>query len=485
MATRPSVILATVLACATLSIGGFAQAPRYCENFEMNWGVNLRFPPGQQPAVSLNTAFDDFFQVTMSDPVTGAILFVTDRDGVRNRLGGLMPNGGDFAFGINTIVAALPHPGNPDLFYVFNLINQGNINEQPIAYSIVDMSLNNGLGDVTEKRVPFTQPSLWPVEAISHPDGSRYWLITHPTFGNEFHCYPITAGTGLDTVPVVRTIGPATGSCFPFIPTMAISPGNDRLAFLWSSDPGQGELAGDRLWVFDVDPIDVTFSNPKMFEAAYNGAHRALALSPSGDVLYASIYSGAAGIPEIVQYDLSSGIPAVITATAYGIHVPAADSNAFSYLRLMPDSVIYGTGQLPPWRSKLVRIFEPDAIGVNCDLDPVGLETGAVLSGPLELPWSFWPYSNTATVPEISKGHGQLVACGLGKDQCRFWLRGITPATNGRIELFDARGAKALSATWPGGATHLELGTGDLSSGIYLAELRFGNERLVARVSLP
>lgn len=485
MTPRSCLLWLQILACELHWLEGFAQTPRYCENFEMNWGVNLRFQPGQQPSTSLNTPFDDFFQVTMSDPLTGEILFVTDRDGVRDRFGDLMPNGGDFLFDFNLIVAAIPHPGNDDLFYVFSTEDTGPVNEQPIEYSIVDMSLNNGLGDVTVKRIPFAEPSLWPVTAISQPDGAGYWFITHPTFGNEFHCYHITSGSGLDTVPVVRTIGPSTGPCFPFIPTMSVSPGNDRLAFLWSSDPGQGQFAGDRIWVFDIDPTDLTFSDPTVFEAAYDGAHRALALSANGSVLYASIISGAAGIPEIVQYDLSSGVPSVITATAYGIHVPTADTNVFSYLRLMPDSMIYGTGAIPPWRSKLVRIHEPDAIGADCNLDPVGLETGAVIPGPLELPWSFWPYKNTVSIADLGTDHGQLVASTAGNDECLFWLRGIMPYTNGRIELFDARGAKALSAAWPNGTTNLKLGIRHLSAGVYLAELRFGTDRLVTRVSLP
>lgn len=449
----------------------WGQSPRYFEHWELNWGVALTFSSGQPVQVSTNTAFDDFFQIAVSDPLTGDLLFVTDRDGVRDRFGALMPNGGGFQ--INTIMAMIPHPGDPDIFYLFNVMDQGGLNEQPWGYSVVDMSLNNGLGDVTaDKMISFTEPSLLAVAAVSNIGGTQYGFITHPTTGGDFHIYPVTVADGLVTTPVVQSIGPVTALHPAFITSLALPPANDRLAFVWGEDEGNGML-GNRIWTFDLDPMSMTLGNSMVFDAAVGSSHRTIAFSPDGSRLYADQRSMTSGQPDLFQYDLSLGTAQAISASAFGLHVTGPDTSTVLDLRLMPDSMVYGVGNADPWRSKLVRVMAPNGLGAACALDSVGLETGATLNGPLDLSWSFWVPAGPSGIAAVDPATTAFdVQCIDATSVLLSLAQGHAQRT-GTLVLYGQTGAELATALWPRGAAKLELQVGPLASGIYIGVLSF------------
>ncbi|MEM9051906.1 MAG: hypothetical protein AAGC47_07645 [Bacteroidota bacterium] len=85
---------------------------------------------------------------------SGDLLFSTNGANVYNRNGNIMPNGtglsGDFSSTQNAVI--IPQPGDSEerFYYVFTISSQSIVGENfGLDATLVDMSLNGGLGDVT------------------------------------------------------------------------------------------------------------------------------------------------------------------------------------------------------------------------------------------------------------------------------------------------------------------------------------------------
>src|SRR6188768_434859 len=87
---------------------------------------------------------------TISDN-NGNLLFYTDGITVWNKTHQVMPNGTGLMGGISSTQSSIciPLPGSTTIYYLFTVDEVGGPNG--FRYSIVDMSLQSGLGDVTTK----------------------------------------------------------------------------------------------------------------------------------------------------------------------------------------------------------------------------------------------------------------------------------------------------------------------------------------------
>ena len=83
---------------------------------------------------------------------TGALLFYTNGVTVWNAQNQVMPNGTGLLGGSATLLSSttaaviIPKPGSTTLYYLVTIDEQSSSNG--VCYSIIDMTLNNGLGDV-------------------------------------------------------------------------------------------------------------------------------------------------------------------------------------------------------------------------------------------------------------------------------------------------------------------------------------------------
>src|SRR5690606_14445353 len=98
-----------------------------------------------------------------------------------------------------------PHPGNASQYYVIYQKNGG------LYYSIVDMSLNGGLGDVVSKNTGINSfagsAGLSTVSKLTLVQGcSSIWLVVRSLNANQFRSYEISE-LGLNTVPVISELG--------------------------------------------------------------------------------------------------------------------------------------------------------------------------------------------------------------------------------------------------------------------------------------
>lgn len=203
---------------------------------------------------------------TYSD-INGNLLFysngvgvLNDTAAVWNRNHEIMPNGlltnltGNASPMQSSLV--VPIPGSSTQYYLFTLDGYENYNSpdyKGLRYSIVDMSLDGGLGDVIDKATPVNAPATpfltEQIAATRHSNGSDYWLILHESNNinlnsNKFILYLISS-SGIGT-PIIQNIG--NDDAPGMQGTMQVSSQGDKVAFNWE--------------VFDFDNSTGVLSNP-------------------------------------------------------------------------------------------------------------------------------------------------------------------------------------------------------------------------------
>ena len=148
----------------------------------------------------------------------GALLFYTDGSTIWNRNHQIMPNGVDL-FGNNSSTQSaiiIPNPKEKNIYYVFTVDQAEKVDrsqgQKGLNYSIIDMNLDNGNGDVvtgTKNRHLITydtndnKQSDWKcsekIAATLHGDGTAYWVLTY--FVDTFYAFKIDEN-GLSETPV-------------------------------------------------------------------------------------------------------------------------------------------------------------------------------------------------------------------------------------------------------------------------------------------
>lgn len=188
-----------------------------------------------------------------------------------------MPNG----FGLNghssTLQSAIcPIPCHPDRYYVFHLLTGAG----DLFYSVVDMSLNGGLGDVTQKNVligtGFTEGM-----AISHQlnNGCR-WLFSTVRNGPAYDVVRcLISQTGIGPPTVIASVLP-NGTVYNFN-EIELSPDNTRLAMsVFTTAPTEPDIV-----VWDLALQTGTLANQQGYSVSSDPIN-GIQFSPTGQYIY-------------------------------------------------------------------------------------------------------------------------------------------------------------------------------------------------------
>lgn len=396
---RPSPLL--LLTCLS-----FFAAEADAQSRHRNWyfGFGAAVDMGTVPPISLGTSSmtTDEGVASISD-AGGALLFYTNGETIWNRDHAPMPNGtglgGHFSASQSALIVAVP--GSTDRYYVFTVPAQllvvGGL--QPmLRWSMVDMTLDGGLGDVTDKNMPLSGPVTEKLSATRHANGQDVWVAVHGWNNAQYEAYRITC-TGIEG-PVVSTAGRYMGSVAldqntSAIGCMQFSAQGDRLAATWT------DVSIDFQYTAQLDVVD--FDNATgIFSGGLSDTHGSgehtrfgygVAFSPSGRFLYASEYGLNGGISacQIRQYDLDNADPMAWEATII------TSSIAFGSLQRGMDGSIYAARL--DGLAYLSRIDAPDLAGAACGMSEFAIPLGATLST-----WGLpndWDFSDgVPTLPE-------------------------------------------------------------------------------------
>jgi gliding motility-associated-like protein len=337
----------------------YAQPQAY--NWYFGYGAALNFSSGNPVSVAGSAIATNEGCATISDPVTGNLLFYTDGIKVWDKNNNQMPNGfglhGDPSSTQSAVI--VPHPDSANIYYIFAADYQANANG--ITYNEVDMTLNAGLGDVTLKNVQLVTPACEKICAVKHCNGLDYWVVVHGYPGNTYLAYLITpAGV---QAPLTTNIGCNIQTDVACIGYLKASPNGRKLcaANSYSTDTAQ---------LFDFDNSTGILSNVITIPFTSYGAYPyGVSFSPNNQVLYiAGEVSGT-----VYQYDISSNNQTTINASQYIAATGGQDGNMA--LQLASNGKIYvcegGLGFLD-------AINNPNVLGAGCNYtaNAVTLNTG-------------------------------------------------------------------------------------------------------------
>lgn len=279
----------------------------------------------------------------------GNLLFYTNGSVVWNANHVAMPNGmGLFGSSISCQSAVIVRrPGSATIYYVFTMRNwtdSGN----GAHYSIVDMSLAGGLGDVTTKNHLLYGNTRESLTAVCHANGVDAWIVIHDMYTSEFRSYLLTA-SGISALPVVSTVG-------------AVFTGGNRYGSLKASPDGNklgyalGGSAGVTTELYDFNRSTGVVSNAITLNNGTFSAAYGIEFSPNNQVLYVCEFNGST----IQQYNLAAGTAALIQASTTII---STGSNTKANLQLAQNGRIY-VGLA--YQAFLGVINNPNTLGVGC-----------------------------------------------------------------------------------------------------------------------
>lgn len=374
------------------------------------YGAGLDFNSGNPVALTNGKLFTNEGCTTISDK-NGNLLFYTDGSLVYDKSHQVMPNGTGLLGHRSSTQSAIivPKPKDPNLYYIFtvdepnpfNVDNNPSNDESPpnsgLNYSIVDLRLNNGLGDIvsSEKNIPLITYDVNNAEdtkfkcsekitAVQHSDGLSFWVVTH--FKNTFYSFKIGVN-GVEQTPV-KTITsqdiPLGGYNSNAIGYLKASPNGKRIAIanmstktsndldangqikrrtgnvcLYNFDANTGILSNETLLYNNCDPYGIEFSakSSKLY-MTYN----------TYDV------RGISQGSSLIQFDLKKD------NIANSMQIINTSNYVAGALQLAIDEKIYRSGYSLTDNNitKISVINNPEADGTNCNFiqNKVDLKSG-------------------------------------------------------------------------------------------------------------
>jgi gliding motility-associated-like protein len=332
----------------------FAQKPTNIWTFGKNAGLDFN---SGSPVIMTGSSLYNIEGCTSIADNNGNLLFYTYGDTVWNKNHVMMPNGfGLFGHTSSTQSALIvPAPGNPNIYYVFTTGAQAGFigGYSGIAYSVVDMSLQAGLGDVTIKNTLLLPNACEKLTAVQQCNGTDFWVFGHEFGTNAFYAFPVTS-TGVGA-PVITNIGPIMTTGFGnanCLGQMKASQNGRKLVNVTYAFQVQS-------CILDLDPSTGILSNPVNIPMNGYGVE----FSPDGTKVYFAAQKITTTNWRIYQYDLCASN--ILASEIVISNNPFADVQS---LQLGPDDKIY----VARWNSFgqnpfLAVINNPDVAGTGCN----------------------------------------------------------------------------------------------------------------------
>jgi gliding motility-associated-like protein len=300
----------------------------------------------------------------------GQLLFYTNGTTVWDRNHNTMPDGAALIalFQPNNVAPTsstcqgaviVPVPYNSNRYYIFSLTSIETTGGY-LYYSLVDMSLNNGLGDIVpgQKGVQVDSNLSERMTTITG-EACNVWLLVRAKMTNHFKSYRIDAG-GIEPTPQLSPVGSIFGGLFTG--EISVAPNRRKIALANGGFPTG--LAGG-LELFDFDPATGILSNAVVLDGTtgFYGAE----FSADNSKLYASSPA------TLKQFDLSA---AGATQTVIG-------SSALSHLKRAANGKIYCKGSSASGHLSVINAPEQAALGCDYEINAIALPQGSRINAGL------------------------------------------------------------------------------------------------------
>ncbi len=354
-----------ILLCTAISIAQYNTNRNKVWIFGATAGVDFNY----SPPMSIGASFFSREACASVCDEHGTLLFYTNGSDVYNHFGVEMPNGiGIVPFTTTSSTEGaliVPVIGSNHLYYVFSLDNYEDFfsgGAGRLAYSVVDMNLDGGAGDViASTRGHIISDSLSEKMVAIRGISNDIWLLTHRYEKKQFYAFHITS-SGIDTVPVISSSGAVNDSICYEAGTIKVSPDQTKIAV---SAYGMSILGGSGIELHNFDRVTGSVTQCKLIDTAVFSY--GVEFSPDNTKLYSAESSFTSfSYMKICQYDLMSGSASAIHASK-AIVALVNLSAGVTDLKLAPDNKIYFAGADSGVSVRYLDcIANPNLSGVAC-----------------------------------------------------------------------------------------------------------------------
>ena len=329
-------------------------------------GAGIDFNSGSPVPISDGQLNTEEGCTSISDE-NGDLLFYTDGTTVYNKSHSPMVNGtnllGDNSATQSSII--LKKPNSAIVYYVFT-VGGTSRNQGKLCFSEIDISLNDGLGAVTNmKNIEILSDASEKVTAILHSNGIDFWIVAPQYSSASYFSYLVTS-SGVNSTPIQSPIASA---------------GYNSIGYLVASPDGTkicaANYSANSLDLFDFD----THTGELSFKMEVTDTTKpyGIAFSTNSNVLYVSSLDG------YFQFDLSAGTNTAILNSKFLIN-NVANYNQFGALQLGPDQKIYTVTKNGEYVSS---IDYPNLLGARCHFNQNSLQLAEGQTSGIGLPSFF------------------------------------------------------------------------------------------------
>lgn len=389
-----------------------------------------------------------------------------------------LPNGNMF----------LPFPEDTTKYILFHQTGNDNANlsSTVLYYSMIDITLDNGFGEVTEKNDTVVQDTLgWGITACKHANGRDWWIIAVSDSMDYVYKILLTP-IGIQSVSTQNLPNMQPYSRFSGQPVF--SPDGSKFAF-----PSTYEISNN-YWYHDVrlfsfDRCSGMFTNPLVVDLTDSMPGFGLAFSSNSKYLYAN------SLLQIFQLNTDT------TNIQASVEVVAVNDNfsspfppfytTFWMMYLAANSQIYITSGASVQAIHFMNY--PDSSGTACDVQQHALQLTCWNKGSVpNHPNYYLGCDSTSGCPCLTpNGIDELInhdfkfSISPNPNDGHFRIIYLLPQNkSGTLEIFDINGKRVYAQPLPQWSTLQQISLPDLANGLYSCVITSGNNRAGKKIAI-
>ncbi|MFM7768111.1 MAG: T9SS type A sorting domain-containing protein [Bacteroidota bacterium] len=377
----------------------------------------------------------------------------------------------------------IPFPGDSSKYVLFHMSiwGQFSISLKAVYKSVIDISLDGGLGAVIQKNDTIISDTLsWGITACKHGNGRDWWVVFVRDGNPEIYKMLITPN-GVENI-TTQSFG-LMANTFGNVSQLVFS--QDGTKFIYCSPSNQ--MQNGNVYLADFDRCTGMFSNIQFIPVSSLGYLYGLAFSPSGEFIYActsgyvfQINSTTLSIDTIATYDgFISGFPPNCCATSFWSMYLAANGKVY---------ITSGSSV-----QHLHEMNYPDSAGVSCDVQQHTIALGnyfhlrAVPNHPNYYlgPLTGSPCDTLTNLYELTE-HDFRFSVSPNPNNGEFKIMYLLPQNQkGKLEVFDVNGRKVYEMNLPKWSTMQVVSLPEsVTSGVYNCVISSADKRVNKKIAV-
>lgn len=335
----------------------------YQAGIDFSTGIPIADTTGKMESIEGSSSISD---------TSGNLLFYTNGEKVWNKNNIIMPNGYELYGNQSSNQSSLivPAPSSNSLYYLFTT----DALTYHTRYSIIDMNLNNNLGDITsDKNILLHSSGTEELAGTMHCNARDYWVISRQNIEDtlKFLSYLID-DQGINT-PIITKLN-FNNTSWNTVGSITLSQDGSTVCF---------SSLGSSIYIFDFNTQsgELVFRDSISTNQYPNHYVYSNALSPDASKLYTTSWWSPGGYSYLSQFDLNSADITASRVILDSVDFTSGSPNGYGFIgqvRLAPDQRIYvsrwnqdNTFIINPNTNysidSLDVIHSPNIAGISCD----------------------------------------------------------------------------------------------------------------------